>query len=100
MSSIGKSTIIALGDGRKVVCSELTVAQARQFMLSPSTGIVEDLLFDDIRLSDLPLFTDLTDEEISGMVPSELSLIVGGCREANPDFFRMLAKAASYRTPQ
>lgn len=100
MSSIGKSAIVVLEGGRKIVCSELTVAQARQFMLSPGTGVVDDLLFDDVRLSDLPLFTGLADDEISEMVPSELTLIVEGCREANPDFFRMLAKAASIRMQQ
>lgn len=94
MSEIGKSVIKSVS-GKKIVCSELTVAQARKLLQSQGGDLVDELLLEDIRLIDLPLFTELTADEIDQMLPSDLELVVAGCKEANPTFFRMLAKLAS-----
>lgn len=99
MSGIGKSVTLAIG-ARKVVCSELTVAQVRQLLQQEVSGdLVDEALFTDIRLPDLPLFTELTAEQIDLMLPSELEEVVAGCKEANPAFFRMLAALSKQRQP-
>ena len=99
MSGIGKSVTLAIG-ARKVVCSELTVAQVRQLLQREVLGdLVDEALFTDVRLPDLPLFTGLTVEEIDQMLPSEIEEIVAGCKEANPAFFRMLAALSKQRQP-
>lgn len=99
MSSIGKSVTLSIS-GRKVVCSELTVAQIRQLLQQePGRDLVNEALFQDIRLPDLPLFTGLSVEEIDQMLPSELENIVVGCKEANPSFFRMLAALIKQHQP-
>lgn len=41
---------------------------------------------------DLPVFTNLTAEKIELMRPSELRQVISACKEANPDFFGMLAR--------
>lgn len=99
MSGIGKSVTLAVG-GRKIVCSELTVAQVRQLLQQPpGRDLVDEALFPDIRLPDLPLFTGLKAEEIDQMLPSEIEEVVAGCKEANPTFFRMLAALSKQRQP-
>ena len=98
MSNIGKSTIKQIGD-RKVVCSELTVAQVRALLQPKSCDVVDEILLDEVRVIDLPIFTDLTAEELEQMYPSDLEVLVEGCKEANPSFCRMLAKVAKAQTP-
>lgn len=93
--AIGKSVIKTIS-GRRVVCSELTVGQVRGLLQQTSTGdLVDELLLDEIRLVDIPLFTGLSAQELEEMLPSDLEELVQGCKEANPSFFRMLTKAAS-----
>jgi len=99
MSDIGKSVIKSVG-GRKIVCSELSVAQVRQLLQqSQGADLVDEVLLPDVRLPDLPLFTGLTVEEIDQMLPSDLEEVVAGCKEANPTFFRMLALLGKQQLP-
>jgi hypothetical protein len=95
-SAVGKTVIKKLSNGQRVPCMELTVGQARG-LLQPRQGsdVVDELLLEDLRLPDLPLFTGLKVEELEQMLPSDLEMLVEGCKEANPSFFRMLAKLAS-----
>lgn len=95
-SAVGRTVIKTLSNGQRVACMELTVAQARG-LLQPRQGsdVVDELLLEDLRLPDLPLFTGLKGEELEQMLPSDLEMLVEGCKEANPSFFRMLAKLAS-----
>ena len=96
--AVGKTVIVKLSGNRPVPCLELTVGQVRGLLQGNGTGvIVEELLLEDVRLIDLPLFTGLKAEDLEQMLPSDLELLVQGCKEANPSFFRMLAKVASLR---
>lgn len=92
MSDLGNTTLVKVGD-KEVICRELTVAGVRQ-LIAESGGhdLTTSLLFEDLRLSDLPAFTSLTTEEIDAMRPSELASVIAGCKKANPDFFGMLAR--------
>lgn len=94
MSSMGKTVIKKIG-AREVVCRELTVAAARLLLQgSAASDVLSDVLFEDVRLGDLLVFTNLTSDEVGEMLPSELIEVVAGCKEANPDFFAMLARLA------
>lgn len=92
MSGLGKTVIRKLA-GKEVVCRELSVAAVRGLLSSETRGdVLDEMLFEDVRLVDLPLFTTLTPEDVDMGLPSELDLIVEGCKEANPHFFGMLAR--------
>ena len=94
MSSIGKTVVKKAGD-KEVVCRELSVAGARQLLQpKPTLDVLSDVLFEDVRLGDLQVFTTLTSDEVGDMLPSDLRQVVEGCKEANPDFFAMLARLA------
>lgn len=92
---VGKSVVKNIGP-RSVVCRELTVAQVRELLQQKEgTDLVDELLLDGLRLVDLPVFTGLGEGELAEMLPSELEVIVAGCKEANPSFFRMLDRASN-----
>lgn len=92
----GKSVIKTLSNGTRVCCMELTVAQVRGLLeAKPGSDLIDELLLEDVRLPDLPLFTGLKLDDLEQMLPSDLEALVDGCKEANPSFFRMLAKVAS-----
>jgi hypothetical protein len=92
MSDIGKVVNKRIGN-LDVVCRELTVGRLRGLLEGkPAMDLVRDFLFEDVRLGDLPAMTNLTTEQIEELPPSALSLVIAGCREANPDFFEMLAR--------
>lgn len=97
MSNIGKSVIKKVGE-REVICRELTVSQVRGLVMSTGDAdLISDYLFEEIRLRDLPTFTNLTAEEVDAMYPSDLVAVVQGCQEANPHFFGLLAREAKAR---
>lgn len=92
---IGRSVIKQTSRGG-IACNELTVGQVRGLLQNVTTGdLVDELLLEEVRLVDLPFFTCLKREDLEEMLPSDLELLVEGCKEANPSFFRMLAKVAS-----
>lgn len=92
MSELGSTTLVKVGD-KEVICRELTVAGVRQLITAPGAGeLIKDALFPDLRLGDLPALTNLTEDDIEAMRPSELAQVVAGCKKANPDFFAMLAR--------
>lgn len=97
MNNIGKSVIKKVGE-REVICRELTVSQVRGLVMSTGDAdLISDYLFEEIRLRDLPTFTNLTAEEVDAMYPSDLVAVVQGCQEANPHFFGLLAREAKAR---
>lgn len=92
MNDIGKVVNKRIGE-LEVVCRELTVGRLRALLAAqPEFDVVRDMLFEDVRLGDLLVLTNLTIEQIEDLPPSALSIVVAGCREANPDFFGMLAR--------
>lgn len=97
MSNIGKSVIKKVGE-REVICRELTVSQVRGLVLSSGApDLISDFLFEEIRLRDLPTFTNLSAEDVDAMYPSDIDVVVQGCKEANPHFFGLLARDAKAR---
>lgn len=79
-------------DGRKVLVRELTMAELRVWLSEqagkPSADIVDELFpDDDLRISDLPFFCDLSQDDLAGYAPSEIKPIIAAIREVNADFF-------------
>jgi hypothetical protein len=92
MSSLSHSTVITVA-GREVIVRELTVKAARALIQSDQdTDVIGSALLEDVRLLDLPLFTNLTLQEIDEMYPSDLRTVVEACKSINPDFFGMVAR--------
>lgn len=97
MSDMGKVVVKKIG-GIDVICRELTVGQLRGLMSTKLEGdLVADFLFEDVRISDLEQLTNLSRQQLESFPPSELRQVVAACKEANPDFFAMLARVAEAR---
>lgn len=97
MSDAGKAVVKQVA-GLEVVCRELTVAQVRGLMAaSAEPDLVGTMLFEEMPLGDLPVFTSLTSEQVDQLRPSELAEVVAACKEANPHFFAMLDRLAPQR---
>lgn len=80
--------------GRDVRVRELTVAEIRQWLAELSApkaeaevDVVDQLLFEDVTVSEIGRMTDLSAEELAGATPSELDAIRARCREVNRHFF-------------
>jgi len=97
MSELGKVVLKRVGDV-EVVCREMAVGQLRSMIASSLEGdLVDDFLFEHVRLQDLVQMTNLTREQIDGFTPSSLRVVVEACKEANPDFFSMAGRLAALR---
>lgn len=97
MSEMGKVIVRRIGE-LEVVCREMTVGQLRGLLASELAGeVIGDFLFETVRLDDLQHMTNLTAEQVAELRPSQLREVVEACREANPDFFGMLARLAAAR---
>lgn len=89
-----EKTVTALG--REVKVFELTVSEIRSWLAEvgakkENVDIVDELLFEDVAVSELRKMTDLTDVEIGG-APSELRKVFAKCREVNSDFFALRSR--------
>ena len=91
MSSTGKTKVLKL-DQREIICRELSVSDVRKLLSSGPPDSLVDMLFPEIQVSDIPVFTSLTVDEVEEMMPSDLRTVIDACREVNPDFFGMLAR--------
>ncbi|NWD49019.1 hypothetical protein [Pseudomonas gingeri] len=78
--------------GKEVVVRELSVAAIRTLFANSSDDAIGGSLFEDVRLSDIPTFTSLTNEELEALSPSQIRRVIELCKEKNPDFFAMLAR--------
>lgn len=91
------STVIKVA-GHEVVIRELTVNDVRGLIdTDPAFDLVGDTLLEDIRLRDMPVFTNLTEEQIGEMYPSDLKSVQEACKAKNPDFFGMVARVIKPR---
>ncbi len=85
-------------DGQAVLCRELTVLQVRDWLNDMVRGASDDpldsALFADCALGDVKRMTDLSDERIDAMRPSQLQQVIAVCKELNPHFFGMLGRVA------
>lgn len=95
---------------KKIVVSELTVAQMRQVMLQnlwPGDDAtpeeltnyqLDNFLFEDCRLSDLSIIAGLERDDLDGLTGSELRKVLAKAKELNPDFFGALVRMAKVRS--
>lgn len=84
-----KSKITTLGEGRDVVCRELTVAEIRALFEYPPADQVDAFLLPGISLTELAAMTDLPLEDMAALPPSQLEKVLADCREVNSYFFDM-----------
>ncbi|MEQ7921141.1 hypothetical protein ABQX22_18230 [Xanthomonas sp. WHRI 1810A] len=79
-----------------VMCREMTVLQVRNWLETHTQpvalDIVDSYLFVDCTLDDLKRMTDLKNEVIDGLKPSQVQEVIAVCKELNPHFFAMLGR--------
>ena len=94
-------------DGREVTVRELTLKDYRNWLKdaveeSRRDGVpmysVDRDLFEDMALTDLPRFTDLTPGQMDQMAPSSLKKVIEAVKEVNPDFFAMRGRMRNTAT--
>lgn len=85
-------------DGQAVICRELTVLQVRDWlseMVGPSQpDPLDTALFAECGLGEIKRMTDLNDDRINAMRPSQLEQVITVCKELNPHFFGLLGRVA------
>lgn len=91
MSDLVHHSVVVI-DGREIVVRELCVADVRKLLKPLDGDLLDAALFEDVRLGDLPLFTNMTSVDVEQMQPSSLRVLVQECKKVNPDFFGMLAR--------
>lgn len=85
--------------GRTVIVRELTLAELRAHLVRMASAeggwrdALEVYLIEGWDMADVPLFTDLTVEDLAPMRPSEIRKVMGAIERMNPDFFIFRAKA-------
>jgi len=85
-------------DNRTVTVREVTLKDYRNWLKEvieqshqeeiPLYSVDRDL-FEEMALSDLPRFTDLTPDQLDEMHTSDIRTIIATVKEVNPDFFAM-----------
>ena len=90
---------IRVGDPeRDVTIRETTVAEMRVWLHEMEKIRTEQIdfvthgLLNDASLSDITMMSNLTMEDLDGMVPSEIKVVVAACQEINPDFFSIRSR--------
>ena len=84
--------------GHSVICRELTVLQVRNWMEglgSEAPDPLSAMLFENCPLDDLKRMTDLNDETINSLRPSQIEQLIKVCKELNPHFFALLGRMAA-----
>lgn len=82
---------ITIGE-RKVLIKELTLAEIRAWLANSANPVDIDLVdtiysADDLLITDIPQFCDLTVEDLVQLAPSEIDPVVQAIREVNARFF-------------
>ena len=79
--------------GREVLVRELTVGEIRRWLLDldqrGEPDVVGAMLFEDADLDTIERMTNLRQEDMQGLKPSELRELVRACQEVNSHFFSM-----------
>lgn len=92
MTEANAMTAKAIG-GKDIIFKELTVADVRAISASTREfNLLNESLFEELSLADIPLFTSLQASDIEGMLPSDLQKVIDTCKERNPHFFKMLTR--------
>lgn len=84
--------------GQPVICRELTVLQVRNWLEGMGGAVPDPLdaaLFRDCTLAELKRMTDLNDEKLNGLRPSQVEQVIQVCKELNPHFFALLGRVAA-----
>lgn len=85
-------------DGQAVICRELTVMQVRawldEMVQKTAADPLEGALFAVCGLGEIKRMTDLNDDRINAMRPSQLEQVIAVCKELNPHFFDLLGRMA------
>jgi hypothetical protein len=83
-------------DDQAIICRELTVMQIRQWLQDTgqptNLDVVSEALFRDCSLADLKRMTDLSDDVIDRLKPSQVQKVIDVCKELNPHFFALLSR--------
>lgn len=86
---------------RRVVAVELDVSEIRAHLRKSAEAfsggdgdfdVTAVMLFEGVSFADLTAMSDVTDEELGRLAPSEIKVIIAACREVNADFFAMRAR--------
>ena len=86
MSEMTTSAVHSIA-GKDVIFKELSVGEIRSLMQRERPwDAVGGSLFKDLSLSDLPVFTTLTENELDAMKPSQIREAIKHCKAQNPDF--------------
>jgi len=84
--------------GKKAVIRELTVSEIRAWLAAksgPVIDVVDAFLFEDLALSDIPMMSDISADEIDNLAPSQIDDVIAKIKEVNPRFFEMQARIAA-----
>ena len=69
MSEMTASKVVKVGEA-EVIVRELSVADVRALISAPqSSDLITEALFKDMRLSDIPTFTSLSEGDVEIMRP-------------------------------
>jgi len=83
--------------GLSVIVRELNVQNVRTWLqdLAEKTSydFVDEWLINDISVTDIKRMCTLKDEDIDQLTPTQLEAVAAVCKELNPHFFGLLAKA-------
>ena len=94
-----RTKTITVGDPeREVIIRETTVAEIRVWLQEMERLRTEQIdfvthgLLNEASLSDITMMSNLTMEDLDGMVPSEIREVIAACQEINPDFFTIRSR--------
>lgn len=103
MATQTNSRVVEIG-GVTVVCRELTVLEVRKWLEGcgdqSRIDVVGSFLFTDCTLDDIKRMTDLSDDRVDSLKPSQVQEVIAVCKELNPHFFVMLGKLSTVQVPQ
>lgn len=92
MSEVAGRKVVSIA-GLEFTIKELTVAEVRALILDDGleseVDVAGDLLFEEIRLRDLLVFTSLTKEQVEQMLPSQVAEVLDQCKGMNRHFFAL-----------
>lgn len=93
MTDVAGRRLIQIGEV-DVVIKEITVADARALLAREGgeLDLVRENLFADLSLSDLEVFTNLTLEQMDGMLPTQLREVADAVIEMNRHFFGLVGR--------
>lgn len=87
--------------GRRVQVRELDVSEIRAHLRKSGEAlngadadfdVTGAVLFQEAAFSDIHAMTDITPDEISCLMPSEIKVLIAACQEVNADFFGLRAR--------